>query len=270
MIFNAYAAPHKAVLGLSVKSVGHIFAPQGRKILRPAGREDWLLFYVAAGGERFFLSEITDAAAGSFIIFRPHEPQIHTQVLPATAEFYYIHFQAPTDFEPLGLNSSTVYHTAPSTAVRDLFEAALAELQEKNPFCEQLCAAKLLELLALLARRSASLSPAHKPYTRQIETVIRLMNLEFDKDTDLAAYAALCNLSKFHFLRLFKELTGISPIEYRNKLRTEHAKALLEDESIPVGEIAARVGYSSPAYFCDAFKKRVGISPREYRNRFQK
>ncbi len=269
MIFNAYASANQEVLGLSVKSAGHIFAPQGRKIFRPTGREDWLLFYVATGGERFFLHEQTDARPGSFIIFRPHEPQIHTQPLPITAEFYYIHFQAPPDFDLFGLKSATVYATSPSTTVRDLFEQAITELQDKQPFCEQLCVAKLLELLALLARRTESLLPPHRRYARQIEAVIRLMNREFDKNTDLAEYAAMCNVSKFHFLRLFKELTGVSPIEYRNKLRLEHAKALLEDESIPVSEIGTRVGYSSPTYFCDTFKKKTGMSPRQYRNQRQ-
>lgn len=266
MIFNAYATHDREVLGLSVKSVGHIFAPQGRKIQRPAGREDWLLFYVASGSEHFLAPAAGDADAGSFLIYRPHEPQHHIQLSHTTAEFYYIHFQAPQDFDPFGLASSTVYRPAPSTTVRDLFEQAIAELQEKRPFCEELCAAKLLELLALLARRTESLLPPERQYARQIETVIRLMNREFDKNTDLAEYAALCNVSKFHFLRLFKELTGVSPIEYRNKLRLEHAKALLEDESIPISEIGARVGYTSSSYFCDAFKKKVGVSPRQYRN----
>ena len=269
MIFNAYASASQEVLGLSVRSVGHIFAPQGRKIFRPAGREDWLLFYVASGVEHFSLQEETEASAGSFIIFRPHEPQIHIQPLPHTAEFYYIHFQAPSNFDLFGLKSATVYTTAPSTAVRDLFEQAMRELQDKHPFCEQLCVAKLLELLALLARRTENLLPSHKRYACQIDMVIRVMNREFDKNTDLAEYAALCNLSKFHFLRLFKELTGVSPIEYRNMLRLEHAKALLEDESMSISEIGTRVGYSSPAYFCDAFKKKTGMSPRQYRNQHQ-
>lgn len=267
MIFNAYATPDREVLGLSVKSVGHIFAPQGRKISRPAGREDWLLFYVAAGSERFLTPTPQDADAGSFLIFRPHEPQQHVQLSPTTAEFYYIHFQAPQGFDLFGLKSSTVYRAAPSTTVRDLFEQTITELQEKHPFCEQLCIAKLLELLALLARRTESLLPPERHYACQIETVIRVMNREFDQNTDLAEYAALCNVSKFHFLRLFKEVTGVSPIEYRNKLRLEHAKALLEDESIPVSEVGARVGYASSSYFCDAFKKKVGVSPRQYRNK---
>ena len=43
--------------GLRLRCAGHIFAAPGRRIDRPAGREDWLLFYVAAGSETFFLPQ---------------------------------------------------------------------------------------------------------------------------------------------------------------------------------------------------------------------
>ena len=75
----------------------------------------------------------------------------------------------------------------------------------------------------------------------------------------------MCSMSKFHFLRVFRSITGASPIEYRNRIRIEHAKALLSDTFLTVSEIGSRVGYASPSYFSDAFKKEVGISPKEYR-----
>ena len=74
-----------------------------------------------------------------------------------------------------------------------------------------------------------------------------------------------CRASRFHFLRIFKEITGCTPVEYRNRIRIAHAKEFLEDGDIPIGEVATRVGFSSAAYFCDAFKKREGISPLAYR-----
>ena len=64
MIFNAYSGTDRGALGLCVRSAGHIFARQGRRISRPAGREDWLLFYVAKGSERFFFAREELAAGG--------------------------------------------------------------------------------------------------------------------------------------------------------------------------------------------------------------
>ena len=72
-------------------------------------------------------------------------------------------------------------------------------------------------------------------------------------------------MSKFHFLRTFKEITGVSPIEYRAQIRLEHAAELLSDSNMTVGEIALQLGFSSQGYFCDAFKKSFGESPSSYR-----
>ena len=77
MIFNAYSESSDGLFGVSVKSAGHIFAENGRRVSRPTGREDWLLFYVAKGTERFTLDGETDAPEGSFIIFKPHQKQEH-------------------------------------------------------------------------------------------------------------------------------------------------------------------------------------------------
>jgi AraC-like DNA-binding protein len=72
-------------------------------------------------------------------------------------------------------------------------------------------------------------------------------------------------MSKFHFLRVFKSITGVSPLEYRSNIRLDHAKELLTDTSIPINEVGRSVGYSSDRYFCDAFKAKTGMSPSRYR-----
>ena len=58
-------------------SSGHIFAQNGRKIDRPNGRCDYLLFYLAKDKELFYLNIETIADAGSFIFFGPFEKQEH-------------------------------------------------------------------------------------------------------------------------------------------------------------------------------------------------
>lgn len=266
MRFSAYSDTKDGIFGFCVKSAGHIFAEYGRAIKRPRGRDDFLLFYVAKGSEHFYLETEEDAGEGSFILFAPNEKQEHICLYEKTAEFYFVHFEAPDGFEPFSLESSRLYHTAPTSKVRDLFEAIITELERKEGFYGELSAASLLTLLGLLARRTGKESGTTEQYADRITPVIQSMSREYDKNYTLEEYARVAGMSKYHFLRVFKRITGLSPIEYRSRIRLEHAKELLEDATVPIGEIGLSLGYVSPSYFCDAFKKKTGISPQKYRD----
>ena len=78
----------------------------------------------------------------------------------------------------------------------------------------------------------------------------------------------MCCMSKYHFLRVFRQVTGRTPLEYRNEIRIRHARELLENSFLSVSEIGETLGYTSPAYFSDAFKRQIGISPATYRKKF--
>ena len=265
MIYSAYQDNRSGISGVSIVSSGHIFAPRNRSIHRPNGRNDFLLFYIAKGSEHMFLEREIVMQEGSFVLFRPGQPQIHVQKDCDISEFYYIHFQAPESFDLFGFESSVVYHVAPSPQICQLFEEVIEELQNKWPAYEQLCVAKFFQILALLQRKSAKETAPLGQYVDKISFIIQKMNREYEKPYSLEDYAQMCCLGKFHFLRIFKELTGCSPMEYRNNIRIEHAKELLTDTDLFIEEISQRVGYASNVYFCDAFKAKVGLSPSQYR-----
>lgn len=72
-------------------------------------------------------------------------------------------------------------------------------------------------------------------------------------------------LSKSHFLRLFKDQTGYSPVDYFIHLKVQHACMLLSATRRTIREISLEVGYDDPYYFSRLFKKVVGVSPSQYR-----
>lgn len=265
MNFNAYQDTNIGIAGVSVVSCGHIFAHKGRKIDRPTGRPDFLLFYVAKGKEHFFLDKKAVVDEGSFIFFRPFEKQEHVYLEDKTGEFYYVHFNAPSDFDLFGFESSKVYNSKPGTAVCDIFEEIISELQNKQPAYERFCVSKLFTLLSLLERKTKKEYSAQRRYFDKISFVIQKMNKEYNVNYTLEDYAKMCRMSKFHFIRVFKDITGVSPIEYRNTIRIDHIKEQLEDTNIPISEIAENAGFTSSSYFCDTFKKRLGVSPSQYR-----
>ena len=265
VLYNAYQDTRIGIGGLSVVSCGHIFARKGRKIDRPAGRTNYLLFYVAKGKEHFFIDREVIAEEGAFVFFRPYEKQQHIYLENATGEFYYVHFEAPADFDLFGFESSVVYHSKPSTTICHIFEEIISELQKKQPAYERFCASKVYTLMAILERKTKKeLSPQGK-HLDKVSYVIQNMNMEYQINYTLEEYAKMCNISKFHFLRVFKDITGVSPLEYRNNIRLNHVKEQLKDTDVPLCEIAENAGYTSPSYFCEAFKKKFGMSPSQYR-----
>lgn len=267
MIYNAYQDTDKDLFGISIVSAGHIFAQQGRTIMRPGGRKDYLLFYVAKGSEHLFLDSEIELTEGSFVIFRPFEKQMHIQKSSKISEFYFVHFNAPKDFDLFGFKSSFAYFNKPSSKVIDLFEEMIKELQSKEPAYEQICASKLFNIAYLLRRKYEKSS--NPQYSDKISFVIQKMNKDYQKNYSLDEYAQMCCMSKYHFLRVFKSVTGCSPIEYRNSIRLEHAKDLLCDTDNTISEISLNVGYTSNAYFCNAFKLKFNISPSEFRKKYR-
>ena len=75
------------------------------------------------------------------------------------------------------------------------------------------------------------------------------------------------NMSESHFRKLFKGFTGLSPNEYRNGLRIEHAKELLSRNLLSVSEVARGVGIEDQFYFSRIFKESEGISPIQYKKK---
>lgn len=103
----------------------------------------------------------------------------------------------------------------------------------------------------------------NKPGSR-IHPAVEYIESNYCKNTDIAFLSNLCYMSQAHFFRLFKSELGMSPIEYRNKLRLEKAKALLSENECTISEVAQILGFDSVYYFSRFFKKYEGIPPSEY------
>lgn len=75
--------------------------------------------------------------------------------------------------------------------------------------------------------------------------------------------------SRRNIVRRFKQITGITPIEYLQQTRVEAAKKLLENTNKQMTEVIYNSGYNDPKAFRKIFKKNVGMTPTQYREKFQ-
>lgn len=75
------------------------------------------------------------------------------------------------------------------------------------------------------------------------------------------------NLSKKHFISLFKKHLGITPIQYLIRVRLEKCCGALASSGVPITEAAHQAGFNDLGYFNLQFKNHVGMSPREFRKK---
>jgi len=81
---------------------------------------------------------------------------------------------------------------------------------------------------------------------------------------ELNELAAAAFMSRFHYVRIFQQIYGLTPRVYLRDLRIAKAKALLI-EGLPITQVCFDVGYESLPTFSAAFKKCTGYTPRAYR-----
>lgn len=101
-----------------------------------------------------------------------------------------------------------------------------------------------------------------------IKKGLRTLQKNFDKNITTAQLAELCNLSESHFRKIFKEHTGMTPVELRNKMRINHAKELMANGNVSISAASEAVGITDPFYFSRLFKSIEGISPMEFKKGF--
>jgi len=91
------------------------------------------------------------------------------------------------------------------------------------------------------------------------------INDNCDLPFNLQQVAEVANLSKHYFLKLFASQTGMTPQQYYEKTKTNHAKTMIALGTKTLTEIAYELGYSSQSYFSAQFKKHTGITPSAYK-----
>ncbi len=87
----------------------------------------------------------------------------------------------------------------------------------------------------------------------------------YDLPLDLAAISKQACLSRYHFLRLFRDTFDTTPHQYLIHRRIERAKELLRWRELSVTEVCFEVGFQSLGSFSALFRRCVGTAPVTYR-----
>lgn len=100
---------------------------------------------------------------------------------------------------------------------------------------------------------------------RRVREVANEIQRRYVEPLPLAELAAGAGLSRFHFIRAFREVTGETPRQYQIGARLRAAADQLLDTKAPITTIALNVGFNDLSYFNHTFRDAFGQSPRAWR-----
>lgn len=114
---------------------------------------------------------------------------------------------------------------------------------------------------ALPALRSATRVELYRRLYRAKD----FMEASCSQPLTLEHIAEVAWLSPYHFLRLYKQVFGITPHRHLNHMRLENATRLLLSNDTPISSIGIELGWDSHSSFSRAFRQRYGVSPELFR-----
>ena len=102
----------------------------------------------------------------------------------------------------------------------------------------------------------------------RIAPLFEFLEVHYHQALSVEDAAGMLHVSKPHFMRLFKHVTGQSFISYLNHFRIAKAQAVLATSDKPIAQLCQEVGFCDQSYFGSVFRKTVHMTPLEYRRRF--
>ncbi|MBN2741261.1 MAG: helix-turn-helix transcriptional regulator [Rhodobacteraceae bacterium] len=257
-------------------------APSGARIsqisrLAKAGRwrveamralsEPCLLWFTRGQG-RITLGGVTRGYGPNNVIFIP-AGVMHSYELGSQPQGQVVHFGHESDLVlPHSVQHLRVRDAVSQGEVSSILEAVQRELESQRPASDRALHHQLGLLSVWLERQIASNQTAAIQTSgarRLVSRYTTLVERNFRSRVGVGDMADELGVTVTHLTRACRESCNKGASEMLQERRLYEARELLRDTKIPVKEIAASLGYTSPAYFTRAFHAKTGKTPISFR-----
>lgn len=197
------------------------------------------------------------------LIYLPNGSNHNLQVLTDEFSFHRIDFSVNTP------DGEMIIFSEHPVLISEIADESVTDLVHRMTrlFLDHSDNFMLISTLYALFERICRITTGKK--TTGIRGVINYIERNFAKEIDCKKLVEISYMSKSKMYREFKAKTGLTPIEYKNKIRIERAKTMLESNSYTVDEISDALGFEYPCYFTRIFTREVGKCPTDYKKDFQ-
>ncbi|MGB0945109.1 MAG: AraC family ligand binding domain-containing protein [Marinomonas sp.] len=253
---------HPVAMGFYKKAQGHTMSR--------LDHDDYLLIYCVAGEGLLKLNmKSIKVSAGDFLILPKTLSHEYTAKKKSPWSIYWVHCDGilAKDYldEIITQSQSNILSIGLHSRLITDFEALLDTRLNSSLFESFLHSCSLLSQIithiALLNKQVQS----QFDKSLDLELIRSLMLTHIHQQLDVETLANAANLSKFHFIKRYKTLTGRTPINDFIQMKIERACHLLDVSDKGIAEVGWELGYEDAYYFSRVFNKVMGISPSQYR-----
>ncbi|MCC5972010.1 MAG: AraC family transcriptional regulator [Pararhodobacter sp.] len=244
----------------------------GHSMIRTT-HDEHLVVYVLRGKGQLCLTnepEVTyELGAGDLWWVPPNIPHHYRSSETTPWTVYGTHLRA-NDAEALrhllGLGEKPVRNIGVRTELIDSFEAILMGIRQ-NGFSFSTLLLASMRMRALLTVAYVLAAQNQESDQLMIENLHAFMRLNIHRRVPLEEMAEQCHLSKYHFIRKYKKLTGRTPMQKFQQMKVEAACQLLDKSHDSISRIADSLGFQDNLYFSRVFTSVMGVSPSRFRTK---
>lgn len=143
----------------------------------------------------------------------------------------------------------------------------IAEENEKRdtyyePALKYLSSQLLVELYRRYANASVKIGKESSK-SEAVKNAAMFINAHCTENIAIDEIAGYVNVSKYYLCRIFKEVMGITMVEYINFRRCRKAHRLLQKGNMSIGQVAEVCGFDNMSYFSKIYKKHMNMLPSE-------
>lgn len=217
-----------------------------------------LVYYVTGTGTMRLDGTTLRYAPGSLTLTKPNYMHDERHEQPTEVIYFGFHYDDLPAELPHGL-----YRDADGGEIFGLIAKMKEELLSRKPHYAALSDLLLNEIILLLARQTQAAPAVHRP--EKLVYARRFIDENCTQPINLHTLAEISGYSDDHFRHLFKEQTGLSPLNYILHKRLAKARQRLLHTDASVSVIGLDCGFSTTSQFIELFKRVHGKTPLQYR-----
>lgn len=257
-----------------LESYGHFYAGESY-FTRRKGLKSFLLIYTKSGtGIIESRGESITVRAGMVVVIDCLKYQHYRTKNGCNWEFEWIHFNgisAGCYFDLINSRTLVPVQLKGENEIDDILEETVSVIKSGSMNKDFMFSEFITRILTriILAKSSNIKNCKYINHRENIMKSIETIQRRYAEKISMTELAKQSHISKYYFVRIFKEYTGQTPYEYLISQRLDRSKRLLTGTGLSVSRISSECGFEDTSNYIRCFKRATGMTPGKFRKEME-